>query len=290
MYYDTLYLTAGGVHGYSILGAVSVLEQVGLIKNLKKIIGISVGSLISLLLILKFSTSEIFKVFKSRDIEDIYFNSQLNNTNLILNLMNNLGANNGNGISRLLQLFLASRNLDINLTFKDLYEYNNIELVIIASNITDGKLKYFSHKLTPDCSVLIAIKASCAIPFIFNPVIYENNVLIDGAFFDVDTNTVVDDKTLTIRLSSDKNDNLDLQDINIFQYFRVLFDYMRKFEHNDDKAHTIKLVFKTGGINFNLSKDDKQSMFNYGVCETLNFVKYKRRLKYIFDILKDIKR
>jgi patatin-like phospholipase/acyl hydrolase len=289
MYYDTLYLTPGGTHGYSILGAVSVLEQVGLIKNLKKIIGISIGSLISLLLILKFSTSEIFKVFLSHDIEDIYFNSQLNNTNLILNLINNLGINNGNGISRLLQLFLVSRKLDINLTFKDLYEYNNIELIIIASNITTGKLHYFSHKLTPDCSVLVGIKASCAIPIIFNPISYENNLLIDGGFFDVDSNTLVDNKTLTIRLLTDRNNYLDLQDINILQYFKVLFDCINKFEHNDEKSHTIKLIFKTDGINFNISDEDKRVMFNYGVSETLKFVKYKRQLKYIFDIWKDIK-
>jgi hypothetical protein len=290
MYYDTLYLTPGGTHGYSILGAVSVLEKAGLIKNLKRIIGISVGSLISILLVLKFSTSEIFKVFISQDIEEIYFNSQLNNTNLILNIMNNLGANNGNGIDRILQLFLTSRELDINLTFKDLYEYNNIELVIIASNITTGKLHYFSHKLTPDSSVLIGIKASCAIPIIFNPVIYENNVLIDGGFFNIDTTTLINDKTLTIRLTTDINNELDLQNINVFQYLKVLFDYMIKFKHDDSKSNTIKLVFTTEGINFKLTKEDKQYMFNYGKSETLKFIKSKKQLKYIFDVWKDIKR
>ena len=64
---------------------------------------------------------------------------------------------------------------------------------------------------------------------------------------------------------------------------------MIKFDYNDNKLHTVKLVFKTGGINFNLSNKDKIKMFNYGICETLKFIKYKRYLKYIFDIWKDIK-
>ena len=288
MYYDTLYLTPGGTHGYSILGAISVLEKVNLINNFKRIIGVSVGSLISLLLVLNYTTSEIFKVFISQNIEEIYFNSQFNNNNIILNLMNNLGTNDGSGINRILQLFLTARNLDINITFKELYDFNNIELVIIASNITNGELQYFSYKLTPDCNILLAIKASCAIPIIFNPIIYENNILIDGGFFDINKNKLINDRTLTIRLLTERNINLDLHNINILQYVKVLFDYMIKAEHNDNKLHTVKLVFQTGGINFNLSNEDKIKMFNYGICETLKFVKYKRHLRYYFDIWNSI--
>lgn len=288
MNYDTLYLTPGGTHGYSLLGVINVLEKNNLINSFKKIIGISVGSLISLLVVLNYPASEIFKVFISQDIENIYFNSQINNNNLILNLINNLGTNNGCGINRILQLFLTAKKLDINITFKELYDFNNTELVIIASNITNGELQYFSHKLTPNCDILLSIKASCAIPIIFNPVIYNNDILVDGGFFNMN-NKIVNDKTLTIRLLTEKNINVNLENINILQYIKTLFDFITKYEYNDNKSHTIKLVFKTDGINFNLSKQHKIEMFNYGICETLKFIKHKRYIKYIFDIWKDIK-
>lgn len=288
MNYDTLYLTPGGTHGYSLLGVINVLEKNNLINSFKKIIGISVGSIISLLVVLNYPASEIFKVFISQDIENIYFNSQINNNNLILNLINNLGTNNGCGINRILQLFLTAKKLDINITFKELYDFNNTELVIIASNITNGELQYFSHKLTPNCDILLSIKASCAIPIIFNPVIYNNDILVDGGFFNMN-NKIVNDKTLTIRLLTEKNINVNLENINILQYIKTLFDFITKYEYNDNKSHTIKLVFKTDGINFNLSKQHKIEMFNYGICETLKFIKHKRYIKYIFDIWKDIK-
>ena len=288
MYYDTLYLTPGGTHGYSILGAISVLEKVNLINNFKRIIGVSIGSLISLLLVLNYTASEIFKVFISQDVEEIYFNSQFNNDNLILNLMNNLGTNDGSGINRILQLFLTTRKLDINITFKELYDFNNIELVIIASNITNGELQYFSYKLTPDCNILLAIKASCAIPIVFNPIIYENNILIDGGILDGQINKFVNNQTLTIRLITDKNTHIDINNMSLLQYVKVLFDLMIKFEQNDNEFHTIKFVFKTRGINFDISNTDKINMFNFGICKTLKFIKYKRQLRYWFDIWNSI--
>ena len=289
MNYDTLYLTSGGTNGYSLLGAISVLEKVNLINTFKKIIGVSVGSMIALLLVLNYSALEIFKVLISKNVEDIYFNSQINNNNLILNLINNLGTNDGSGINRVLQLFLTAKKLNTNITFKELYKFNNTELVIIASNITNGKLQYFSYKLTPDCSILLAIKASSAIPIIFNPVIYNNDILIDGAFFYKNENKIINDKTLTIRLLIEKNINVNLENINILQYIKTLFDFITKYEYNDNKSHTIKLVFKTDGINFNLSKKHKIKMFNYGICETLKFIRYKRYLKKIFHTWKNIK-
>jgi NTE family protein len=288
MQYDSLYLTSGGTHGYSMLGVIFVLEKFNLINNLKKFIGTSVGSLISLLVVLKYSALDIYKIFISQNIEEIYFNTYFNKNNIILNLINNLGIDNGDGINRILELFLKEKNLDINITFKELYDFNNIELIIVASNITHNKLQYFSYKLTPDCNVLLAIKASCAIPLIFNPIIYENNILIDGGVLDGNPNKFVNNKTLTIRLITDKNTDINISNINLLQYVKVLFDLMVKFEHNDNKFHTITFVFKTRGINFDISNTDKKTMFNYGICETLKFVKYKRHLRYYFDIWNSI--
>ena len=56
-------------------------------------------------MVLKYSALDIYKVFISQNIEEIYFNSYFNNNNIILNLINNLGVDNGDGINRILELF-----------------------------------------------------------------------------------------------------------------------------------------------------------------------------------------
>ena len=62
---------------------------------------------------------------------------------------------------------MSNKNIDFNITFKDLYNLNKINLIFIATNINKNKLEYFSYKLTPNIPVLLALKASISIPFIF---------------------------------------------------------------------------------------------------------------------------
>ena len=285
MNYDALYLTSGGTHGYSILGSIYVLEKSNYINLIKRYIGVSVGSLISFLLILKYKSSDIFKILSSENIEDIYFNSEFERANVILNLIKNYGMSNACGIDRILNIFLKERHLNLNLTFKELYEFNNIEFITIASNITRSKLEYFSYKLTPNVNVLIAIKASCAIPMIFNPIKYNNCLLVDGGFYNNIVNNFINNKTLTIRLKTLKTCNSD----NIFRYIKLLFSDLSQKIHIDNEFHSIELIFQEPGINFNITNNDKMKMYNYGLVEIQKFIKWKKKLKKIFDIWRDIK-
>jgi predicted acylesterase/phospholipase RssA len=53
---DTLYLSPGGIKGYSILGVISVLEKKQLLQYYKTIMGSSVGSIIGLLIIIGYNS------------------------------------------------------------------------------------------------------------------------------------------------------------------------------------------------------------------------------------------
>ena len=59
---DTLYLSPGGIKGYSVLGVITVLEKRDLLKNFKTIIGNSIGSVIGLLIILGYNSKSIYKL------------------------------------------------------------------------------------------------------------------------------------------------------------------------------------------------------------------------------------
>ena len=268
-----------------MLGSIYALERFKLITLFKRYIGVSVGSLISFLLILKYKSSDIFEILISENIEDIYFNSEFERTNVILNLIKNYGMSNANGIDRILNIFLKERHLDLNLTFKELYEFNNIEFITIASNITNSKLEYFSYKLTPDVTVLMAIKASCAIPMIFNPIKYNNCLLVDGGFYNNIVNDFINNKTLTIRLKNLKTGDPN----NIFRYIKLLFNDLSQKIHIDNEFHSIELIFQEPGINFNITNTNKIKMYNYGLVETQKFIRWKKILVKIFSIWKNIK-
>lgn len=281
--YNTLYLTSGGIYGYSLLGTLHVLEKKNLLHNFKKIMGSSVGSIISFLITLKYSCLDIFKVLKSNNLEYFYIKKKLEKDNILLNLINYLGFTNSNGIIRIIELFLKEKKLKLNITFKELYDFNNIELIILSSNLTKNKLEYFSYKNTPEYSVINSIRCSISIPLLFTPIIYNNNLMVDSAFFEFKKNKYVNNNTLTIRIHNN-NLNLDIQNINISNYILYLMNYLIKnsLSTNDNKNNTLFLHFKESGINFSINYQNKKDMFNYGIKKMINFLVEKKIKKKYF--------
>jgi predicted acylesterase/phospholipase RssA len=78
---------------------------------------------------------------------------------------------------------LKSVDLEMNITMKELYDYNGIEFHIYVTELNSFKLVDISYKTHPDWEVLEAISASCSIPLLFSPLIKENKCYIDGGFF-----------------------------------------------------------------------------------------------------------
>ena len=277
MNYESLHLTSGGVNGYAILSSIYVLNKMKCLNNINKYIGESVGSIISTLFILKYNSLDIFKVLISNDIEDIYLNNEFQKNNIILNLLNNYGLSDSKSVERLIILFFKERGLKPNITFKELYQFNPIELNIIASNITKNRLEIFSSKTTPDISVIFAIKASCTIPLIFKPMYYKNNILIDGGFFSNFKNPLINNKTLTIKLEIENKNNVN----NLIDYIKLLVNSIT-INNTLNRLNTLNIRLKNVGVNFNLDKEFKKDIFNCGILHTYNFIKFRNLIYKIF--------
>lgn len=277
MNYESLHLTSGGVNGYAILSSIYVLNKMKCLNNINKYIGESVGSIISTLLILKYNSLDIFKVLISNDIEDIYLNNEFQKNNIILNLLNNYGLSDSKSVERLIILFFKERGLKPNITFKELYQFNPIELNIIASNITKNRLEIFSSKTTPDISVIFAIKASCTIPLIFKPMYYKNNILIDGGFFSNFKNPLINNKTLTIKLQIENKNNVN----NLVDYIKLLVNSIT-INNTLNRLNTLNIRLKNVGVNFNLDKEFKKDIFNCGILHTYSFIKFRNLIYKIF--------
>jgi predicted acylesterase/phospholipase RssA len=77
---------------------------------------------------------------------------------------------------------LRQKGIDIKITFKQLYDKTQKELVLTGYNVSTGMTECFDHLTHPNMEVLLAIRITMCIPMIFRPIIYNNQMYIDGSF------------------------------------------------------------------------------------------------------------
>lgn len=175
-----LTISGGDVSFFSILGSIKELKNNHKynIDNIEEIYSISSGCWISLLLCLKINFNVILNYFIERPWNKLVV---FNSTN-ILDLYSNIGIFNIDILYTLFKPLLKLCNLNINITFKELYEYSNIKLNIYSTKYKDLSLCRFNYETEPNMKVIDAIYMSSTIPILFKPLKYNGDYYIDGGY------------------------------------------------------------------------------------------------------------
>ena len=145
-------------------------------KNIEKIYGTSAGALLSAILCLKFDWETLNDYFLNRPWHDVY-NIDINT---IFSIFNKKGIFNRNQLELSLKPLLHAKDLDLNITLKEFYEYSNIELYMYSFDINYFKLEEISYKTNPDLSLITALNMTSALPIMFSPVCIDDKCYIDG--------------------------------------------------------------------------------------------------------------
>lgn len=195
---EVLVLGPGGIKSLLILGALFRLNQEpSLLSNVKTYIGVSAGSLISLLLVAGYSIEEI--VIEAvgedllRDLAVINFSGQ-----------ETMGLIEHTKIRERLNSKIKNKFGKI-LTLKQLYLATGLTYISVSSNLTQGTPYYFSWESDPDLSCVEAALFSMNIPFLFQKLNYQGCLMVDGALTDPCPVLYKDDKErdiLAISLTS----------------------------------------------------------------------------------------
>jgi len=173
-----LVLSAGGVGGISFIGALKKLQdsEYLTIENLECICGVSIGSLISLLLITGYTIDECIELSMKIDFKD-FINIGAEDA---LSFFNNLGFDTGEKMQYVIEMFLIKKKFDKGITFKELYDITKKHYIVVTVCLETMKPVYFDYKNYPDCRVAECIRASMAIPFLYQPVKIGNLTYVDG--------------------------------------------------------------------------------------------------------------
>ena len=175
-----LVLSGGGLLGIGYVGLLRYLQETGIFGNIKTITGCSAGSIFGSLMAVGYDAQYMEQVIK-----EINFKNYVNITaDSILNFMKTKGLESGSSLMTLIKKHIKDKTGDENITFSQIREKYNIELRIGVTNLTKERFEFLTYNNKPDLPIHIAIKASCAIPFIFEPVIIDDDVYCDGGLLE----------------------------------------------------------------------------------------------------------
>lgn len=210
---------SGAGHGiYSYIGAFSILLKNEYIKinKLKSIYGTSAGAYVGVLLLINIEWSTIIDYFIERPWNELF----IYDTYSILNLINTTGLWDDKIIKKSLEPLFSLKDINIDITLLEFYEMTNVELNLFTTQLNNFKSLKLSYKTYPDMKLIKAINMSCAVPFLWKPVIHNNKYYIDGGLSSqypinhILNENIDKDIIFGINTLGDRNhDDEDLQDI-----------------------------------------------------------------------------
>lgn len=242
---DTLSLGGGGYYGILNIALIKHLEDMNEIQNIKKVYSVSVGTLFGLLILLGYTSQEcIDLILNDLSIEKIVEIKPQN----IFHLVDKLGINDGSYLEGIIKNCLQSKGFSPYITFKEIYEETQKELHVGISYVFKKDFELVNHKTYPDMPIWFALRASTAIPLIFQPLhdTTSNDYLCDGG--------VLCNNPIKYALMDKINDNqsqIQSQSIN-----KVL---PNQFPLHKFKSNIISIDFKIVLPDFN----EKPSLFQY---------------------------
>lgn len=176
--YKNLVLEGGGVRGIAYAGALSTLEEKGVIAHIEKVAGSSVGSIAALMLSVGYTAKEIDSIMFKLSVQE-FNDGKYGVVGKYNRIKSDFGIYKGEYFEKWLQQLVKFKTGNTNLTFKDLHRLalqNSTykELYCTATNISKQQLEIFSVEKTPDMPIALAVRISGSIPLYYEPIALNN--------------------------------------------------------------------------------------------------------------------
>ena len=197
---NVLLLGSGGVKGFLTIGSLMFFEKTKLLKNIKKVVGISIGSVIGLFYVVGCSMTEILEISLMTQLSEVMTNID------IVNIMRTNGLVS-HDIFRKRMNDKVTEKFGFIPTLQQLYMMTGYEFEVVVTNLDNDEAEYFNHQTQPNLSCVEAVLMSMSIPLLFQTYIYNNHIYMDGAICDpFPIDRYPRDKVFAIMLKSTHDD------------------------------------------------------------------------------------
>lgn len=274
MVIKNLVLSGGSLKGYSYLGFFKYLEnnKPDFLNNIEHVLGVSIGSIIGSLICLGYKAEELITIFS--EIEEDKFRNITSDS--ILNFLDTFGLDNGSKLIKLIEILFKAKKCSANITFSEFFEKTKIKFNVLACCLNTTSEVCFNHETFPDMEVIKAIRTSCSIPFIYEPVRIEDKLYVDGGIINNFPIEYFDDnieETLGVLIIGA---NYYFEEITTIQEYwgsvirNSMFKYIKNKMEKYEK-HILKIECSKEICKINISKEEKCDLIDLGYKKTEEF-------------------
>jgi len=235
-------LEGGAYLGISTLGALSMLQKEDFydINQIQTIYGSSIGAVIGGLLCLKLEWKVLLEYIRDRP----WYKILKFSPDQLFTMAANKGIFDSSFFYKTFNNLLQSKDLNNDISMKELYEYSKIELHVITTKLNDFTIVDISHKTHPDLKFIQAVYQSSTIPILFQPSWYGTSYFLDGGLinnYPIDLclkNGAQAEEILGVKYNTLKSSKILGKDDGFLDYLLHLF---RKLFSKQQKEHEINL-------------------------------------------------
>ena len=288
-------INGGGPTGLISYGALKHLFKNNFvnIENIKSIYGTSIGGIFGTMISLKYDWDTLDDYLMKRPWEKVFSI----NPEDFFNLFYKKGLFSFNVVQEFLGTLLEAKDLSIDITLKEFYDYTNIDHHYFTVEADTLNRIDLSHKTHPTLSLIKALEMTTAFPIFCKPVFWENKCYIDGGLLDnypvklcIENEKCEKTEILGIRNKYSLNSKPNIQEnMNLIEYLQLFLGNMiTKLQSENILEDFLPYEVKcfcdnnvtnyTEWVNYITDSNKRKELIFYGEeCSDL-FLKYHKQL------------
>lgn len=272
---DTLVISGASTKVVSFVGIFRALYEKDILKDdlegIKEIHTLSIGTFYSVCLLLKISERAIYECLISCDFSECLDTEGIN----FNNISHSLGLlDHEKYFNKLMKSIFLYRFQKEDITLKELYEYNPIDLYVKCVNVSKQCSVHFNHKTYPNISLTKLLIMTTTLPIFFKPQKYKNDYYVDGGLSgNLPIEKVKSKNVLCIHIKRCMK-NIDEETIPLLGFLQNMCS-VSSLSYNKYKNRTINIAIDLSTYDFNIDKSKKDKIIKWGYEQSLKRINDK---------------
>ena len=269
---EHLVMSGAGTNGLVQIGFLHYLldHEYFVLSNVKSIYATSAGAIISILLLIGVSVSEIKDYVIQRPWEK-FFDISFQEKGIFQSTL----------LSDMVKPFMLAYDIPDTYTLFDLYQKSGVDLHLFTTKINGLVCVDLNHTTYPELTLSEAIKMTASVPVVFTPIKYKNEYYVDGGLINncplqsIQKQQYNPDSILIIDIKQECP--LYTEESSMFEYIHILFlnslniissnnsNYLCMHEYKNYYLLDVESLFKTEvWIQFINNIEYRQQLYDYG--------------------------